>query len=237
MAPRKPKKDPKEAADAAEARSKNKTTAKSTKAAAPKASKAVAAAKENPDTDKEMKALFLHHLVGAKGDGGITALKAALNTANANLRNAYRSAKADGLLKVDFDDAFAIQQADGEKKKKAAIMRSLTIAKWLGCDLGQQLDMFAEPSRVPAAERAFSEGESASMLGKPLKCDYHESTEQYRQFCAGFNSHQETLQAGFKKLEPKEGEAGYPTEKGYPKQPSNVVAMTRAEAEAQKATH
>lgn len=232
MAPRKTK-DPKAAADAAEARSKNrKPAAQTTKA--PKSGPAVAKAKTNPDTDREAKALFLHHLAGPKGDTGLTALKAALNTANANLRNAYKQAKADGFVKADFDDAFAIQQADGEKKKKAAIARSLQIAKWLGCDLGAQFDLFVEPNRVPAADRAFAEGETTSMKGQPLKCDYHETTEQYRQFVAGFNSHQETLQKGFKKLETDDKDYGTGVP-GTPKKPSNVVAMTRAEADAQAA--
>lgn len=222
---RKPRKDPKEAADAAENRAKGAPKARTTKA--PKPSPAVAAAKENPDTDKEAKALFLQNL------SKVADLKNKLNTANANLRNAYKTAKADGFLKKDFDVAFEIQGAEGEKKKKSAIARELTIAKWLGCDLGEQLDMFLEPSRVPASDRAYQEGETASMTGKPLKCDYHESTEQYRQFVSGFNAHQATLQGGFKKLEDKDG-AGYPTDAGTPKQPSNVVAMTRAEAEAQK---
>ena len=153
------KKDPKTAADDAAARSKNKKTAQTVKAPA-KASPAVAAATKSPDTDKEAKALFLHHLVGPKGVSGITALKRALNSANANLRNGYKAAKADGYLKCDFDDAFAIQQADGEKKKKAAIARSLMVAKWLGCDLGSQLDLFVEDTRVPAADRAYEEGQA-----------------------------------------------------------------------------
>lgn len=231
MAPRKtPKKSPKEAADAAEARSKTKKTSKTT-AAPKKAGPAVAAAKSNPDTDLEAKALFLQALPK------IADLKAKIASATANLRNAYKTAKADGFLKSDFDVAFQMQGAEGEKAKKAAIARELTIAKWLGCDLGSQLDLFVEPSRVPAADRAFEEGQTASMTGKPLKCDYHETTEQYRQFCAGFASHQETLQAGFKKLEPKDDGGGYPTEPGYPKQPSNVVAMTREQAAAQKGAH
>ena len=119
MAPRKPKTDPKKAADAAEARSKNAKKADTVKAKA-KASPAVAAAEKGPDTDQEAKALFLRALPK------IAELKAKLNTANANLRNAYKAAKADGFLKKDFDVAFEIQGAEGEKAKKAAIARELT---------------------------------------------------------------------------------------------------------------
>jgi len=183
---RKPKKDPKDAADAAEARSKKTPKAKTTKASA-QAGPAVQAAKTNPDVDTEAKALFLHHLPK------IEAAKKKIADATNALRILYKSAKADGMLKRDFDVAIEMQGAEGEKNKKAAIARELTIARWLGYDLGAQLDMFLEPERVPASERAYSEGQTASMTGKPLKCDYHETTEQYREFVRGFNEHQETL--------------------------------------------
>lgn len=224
---RKPK-DPKAAADAAEARSKNAPKAKTTKAKADKAGPAVQAAKSNPDVDTEAKALFLHHLPK------IQAGKKAIADATNALRILYKSAKADGMLKRDFDVAIEMQAADGEKKKKAAIARELTIARWMGYDLGAQLDMFLEPERVPAADRAYAEGQTASMTGKPLKCDYHESTEQYREFVRGFNEHQEVLQAGFGTLDKKEDDYGTGVA-GTPKKPSNVVAMTRAEAKAQQA--
>ena len=224
---RKPRKDPKEAADAAEKRAKGAPKARTTKA--PKTSPAVAAAKTNPDTDLEAKALFLQNLTK------VADLKGKLNTANANLRNAYKTAKADGFLKKDFDVAFEIQGAEGEKKKKAAIARELTIAKWLGCDLGEQLDMFLEPSRVPAEDRAYEEGQTASMTGKSATPSYHPATPQHAAYMKGYHDHQATLSSGFKKLEPKEGDADYGTGvPGTPKKPSNVVAMTRAEAEQQK---
>ena len=63
----------------------------------------------NSPVNEEDRALFLNHLPK------IGELKAKLNTANANLRNAYKTAKADGFLKGDFDVAFQIQGADGEK--------------------------------------------------------------------------------------------------------------------------
>jgi hypothetical protein len=233
---RKPKKDPKDAADAAEARSKKAPKAKTTKASE-KAGPAVQAAKTNPDVDTEAKALFLHHL--PKIEAGKKKIAEATNA----LRILYKSAKADGMLKRDFDVAIAMQGAEGEKNKKAAIARELTIARWMGYDLGAQLDMFLEPERVPATERAYAEGQTASMTGRPLKCDYHETTEQYREFCRGFQDHQVTLQAGFKKLEegPPPFEQTEPAKDDYgiglagtPKKPSNVVAMTRAEADKQR---
>lgn len=238
MAPRKPKKDPKTAADAAEARAKGRKTSPTTKAPA-KASPAVAAARSNPDVDTEAKALFLRALPK------IADLKAKLNTANANLRNAYKAAKADGFLKGDFDVAFQIQGAEGEKAKKAAIARELTIAKWLGCDLGSQLDLFVEDSRVPAVDRAFNEGQTASMKNEAAKPSYDPSTEQYRQYMAGFHEHQATLAKGIKPTNPavvedvKATAAAKATTDQQKAQdgkafeaPTSGVAMTRAEYRA-----
>lgn len=213
----KPKKDPKAAADAAEARSKTAKKAK-TAAAPKKASPAVAAAAKSPDTDKEAKALFLQALPK------IADLKTKLNTANANLRNAYKTAKADGFLKSDFDEAFEIQGAEGEKKKKAAIARSLTIAKWLGCDLGAQLDLFVQDSRVPAADRAYEEGQTASMKGESAKPPYDPSTEQHRRYMAGYHDDQEQrIKGGIGKLHPAVAED------------VKEVAAAKAKTEGQKA--
>ena len=122
-------KDPKAAADAAEARSKKAPKAKTVKAE--KAGPTIAKAKANPDFDPEAKALFLHHLPK------IEAGKKAIDDATNALRILYKSAKADGLLKCDFDVAKDMQKADGEKKKKAAIARELTIARWLGYEIGR----------------------------------------------------------------------------------------------------
>lgn len=239
---RKPRKDPKAAADDAAARSKTKKTAQTTKAPA-KASPAVAAASKSPDTDKEAKALFLQALPK------VADLKKKLNTANANLRNAYKSAKADGFLKKDFDTAFQIQGADGEKAKKAAIARELTIAKWLGCDLGSQLDLFVEDTRVPAADRAYEEGQAASMKGETANPDYHPATEQHRQFMQGFHDDQEKrIKNGMGKLHPAVAEdlketaaqkANRDAEKAEDAKsfdaPTSGVAMTRSQHDAMKA--
>src|SRR5882672_4927354 len=129
-----------------------KKTAKAKKAKEKKAASKPTAKRFNSPVNEQDRALFLNHLPK------ISDLKAKLNSANANLRNAYKTAKADGFLKNDFDTAFQIQQADGEKAKKAAIARDLTIAKWLGCDLGTQLDLFVQDERVPAEDRAHEEG-------------------------------------------------------------------------------
>jgi hypothetical protein len=175
-------------------------------------------------------------------------LKNKLNTANANLRNAYKTAKADGFLKGDFDDAFLIQGAEGEKVKKAAIARSLTIAKWLGCDLGAQLDLFVEDERVPAVDRAFEEGKVDAMSNKPAKPSYDPSTAQHENYMQGYHSVSEArIKSGIGKLHPavaedvKETAAKKAKVEGQKaedakvfEKPASGVAMTREEYQRQQ---
>lgn len=237
-----------EKANKAEARSAKAPKADTVKAEAkpptsksdvPKEKPAKGAAKaSNDDQDR---ALFLQALPK------VGQLRAALNTANANLRNAYKQAKADGFAKKDFDEAFQMQGAEGEKVKKAAISRSLRIARWLGMDLGSQLDMFEQDARVPAIDRAYEEGKSQAMQGISLKCDYAQETEQYRTFSAGWYHGQEVLSKGFKKLHPEVAadeasklikKAKADEEKAKDAEafdaPASGVAMTRSEFKKQQ---
>lgn len=161
------------AADRAEARAGTR----------PKAEPIAPEAKSNDDWEE--KALFLNHLPIIKS------LRAALNTATANLRNGYKRAKAEGgFKKIDFDVAIAMETAEKEAKEKAKIARALQIAKYMGSALGNQLDMFLEPEpdRTPLADRAFEEGESDAMQNIPARPSYDPSTEAYRRYLDGFHS-------------------------------------------------
>ena len=233
-----------EKANKAEARAAKAPKADTVKADAPKSDAPKEKAPKNTpraSNDDQDRALFLQALPK------IGALRAALNTANANLRNAYKQAKADGFQKKDFDEAFLMQGAEGEKVKKSAISRSLRIARWLGMDLGAQLDMFEQDARVPAADRSYEEGKSQAMQGISLVCDYDPSTEQYRKFAEGWHAGQAILANGFKKLKPEVAEDVAKTakdkavvdqqkaqdEKAFDA-PASGVAMTRSQFEAQK---
>jgi hypothetical protein len=66
-------------------------------------------------------------------------------------------------------------------------------ARWVGSGIGAQLDLFVQPNRTPAAERAYDEGKQASMENKPRKPPYDPSTTQFRSWMKGFNEHQGTL--------------------------------------------
>lgn len=194
MAPRKkPTKESVQKA-AAKAERRSKTAPKADTVKAPGAN----------DTEEQNRALFLFHLADTKNKNNITDLKKALNEANAKLRNAYKAAKADGFVKADFECAFEIQQADGEKKKKAAIARNLQIARWLGCDLGAQLDLFLQDERVPAVDRSYEEGKTDSLTGKSAKPDYDPSTPQHASYMQGYHDATESrIKSGITKLHPE----------------------------------
>jgi hypothetical protein len=203
-----------------------KKTPKPVKAAkAPKAEKAPKPPKEPKAprsllANEEDKALFLHHLPKIK------AQKDKLATAMADLRNLYKTAKADGFEKADFDVAAALETAEKEAKTKAKIARQLQIAQFLDADLGQQLDMFLEPSRIPAVDRAYKEGQNAAMQHLAAKPGYDPSTEQHREYMRGYHEVQtKQLKAGIGKTAAAEPEP-------KPAPPKQAEKPTSAEAGA-----
>lgn len=173
-------------ADKAEARAGGK-------AGAPPAAAKPQSSANTDDLDREEKALFLHHMPLIK------AARDRVGKATADLRNLYKKAKAEGnFTKADFDTAFALETAELEARERAKIARQLKIAKIVGSAMGNQLDLFLEPDRTPIADRAYAEGEKASMENKKAAPPYDPSTEAYRQYMAGFHAHQATLAKGIK---------------------------------------
>lgn len=217
---------------------------KSAKPAKP-APAAKAARKIFNNEDQEAKALFLAHL------SVIKKLQEKQATANLQLKDAYASAKEQGEFeKADFKYAIDLETEELEAKARAKIVRNLKIARYMGSDLGAQLDMFLEPDRTPASDRAYHEGQTASMKGESAKPNYAPETEQFRKWMAGYNDDQEKrIKGGIKKLHPAVEEDVKLTaaqrkkaekQKGddaaafdAPKQTSGVP-MTRAEFEAQQ---
>jgi hypothetical protein len=182
----------------------------------------VAMRKKGGMVNEESKALFLdHHLPK------IARLRELSNTANANLRNGYKTAKKDGFLQHDFDVAFQLKTQTGEKQIKAAIARDMTIAKWLGYGLGKQLDLFVEADDHDIEMQAYADGEEASRTNKPASPIYAPGTPGFEAYMRGYHDHQEgksktqdELAKGFKKLEPE---------------PTSGTRVTRSQFKAQQA--
>ncbi len=108
-----------------------------------KAKETKAVTRFNSPIDEGDKARFLQYLPR------VISLRLAVASDTSDLRNAYKAAKAHGFSKADFDYAIAVQTPEREASTKENIRRRLLVAKWMGSDLGSQLDLFSEPSRVP----------------------------------------------------------------------------------------
>ena len=241
MAPR--KKTDRASVQKAAARAENRSkTAK--KADTVKVPATAAEGDKKPNSDQQERALFLHHL--PKIAEGRQKIKDATNA----LRTLYKTAKSDGFVKADFDEAFLIQGEDGEKAKKAAIQRSLQIARWLGCDLGTQGDLFAEDARVPAVDHAYEQGKTDCLLGKSASPPYDPSLPQHARYMEGWHdATKERIEAGITKLHPEvqkdEAEKAAKKKKREEEQakdaaafdgpPASGVAMTREEYKRQQA--
>jgi len=117
----------------------------------------------------------------------------ALQTAQSNYRKALKAAKAEGFTKDMFDYARKLESPEGEEDVRQQVIDRLQIANWMGADIGEQLSLFMEPSRVPLVDRARKEGERDSMENKPRKCDYHASTPAYKAYMEGYEAHQTSL--------------------------------------------
>jgi hypothetical protein len=135
---------------------------------------------------------------------------AALDKAKEGRRLVVKRAKAAGFLLEEFKVADQLETDEGEQTVKDKIERTLRIARWLAIPIGGQSDMFSQPDRTPAVDRAKAEGKRDGLAGKPRKPDYAPETEQYRSYMAGFDEGQTVLASeGFKKLTPVEQAAAH----------------------------
>ena len=149
--------------------------------AKPKTEKSAKKTQEEVNADE--KALFLHHLPI------VEEAKAKLEKAKDALKRVYNEAKIDGFAKADFLYALDVQSPEKEADTKARIYRQLQIAKFLGSDLGTQMELFAEPEpAIPVSDRAYDEGRNQALQNKPAKPGYDPGTDGYRQFLKGYHS-------------------------------------------------
>lgn len=163
---------------------KKQKKAKPVKKAVPKKKSAASERQErvrfNAPINEEDKSLFLHHLPL------IATARDRITKATNDIRKLYKTAKSDGFVRDDFEQAFAMQSAEGEKKCKAAIARSLTIARYLGLSIGGQHDLFldTEPGQLETAERSFEVGKQDAQENK--KADATGFDEQ--EYLKGYHS-------------------------------------------------
>lgn len=133
----------------------------------------------------ELRALALQH----KGhyERALTKKK----TADADFKNACKTAKADGVTVAQIKTMIALDSPEGEARERAAIASTLQAAVWMGSPLGTQLALFDEPDRTPSVDRAFDEGKKDSMENKPAKPAYAPDLPQYKSYMDGYAEDQD----------------------------------------------
>jgi hypothetical protein len=153
-----------------------------------------AAAADDSLTDKEREDLFL------KDVDSLATAKEKLAKVVADVRNVKKRIKSHGFTVAQVETAIEMDTPEGEAKVKERMEETLQAARWCGVPWGAQLDMFnGAPDRTPIADRAYAEGERASMQNKPATPQYSPDTEAYRRYMDGFHSHQKTIAKGLKK--------------------------------------
>lgn len=134
--------------------------------------------------------------------------------------DAKAALKADGykVLHMQIADDLAGSPKQ-EAKVHSAVHDRLQVAQWVGHPLGAQLDLFSQPDRTPAVDRAYDEGKQASMENKPRQPPYDPGVPQYQRWLEGYADHQSTLAAGFKPLTERADEPGEGGDDGFGDEP------------------
>lgn len=145
--------------------------------------------------EDEMNLLFINV-------GLVSNAQAKLATANSEVRNAYKRAKADGFSKKQVDLAIRLRTEEGQKSFKADLEDSARIARWSGMAIGEQGSLFDEKDRTPIAERAYDEGRRAGLQSEDLNSNpYDVTTEAGQAYISGWHDGQSKYRAGIKKKE------------------------------------
>lgn len=180
---------------AAKAAAKQEAKAAADRATGERRVEAAKVAAGHNSADPRKKAIFLDAV--AK----VARLKDRIASVTGELRAFYKDMQRDGFTKDQFETAILVQTPEGEAKVKERMEKALQAAQFVGAMLGKSLDLFAEPDRTPAADRAYEEGQRASMENKAALPPYAPETEQFRRYMEGFHDHQASL-AQFKPINP-----------------------------------
>lgn len=157
----------------------------------------------------EERALFLRHrkLIEDQ-EAKVAAIKLVLD-------GLYADAKVDGkFTKEEFRIARDLAASPKREAKVAGDVRKrLRVARFIGHPMGRQFDLFEQPDRTPAVESAYDAGKQASMENRPRRPPHAPEVPQYEEWMRGYNDHQATLAAAFKRT-PQTGSDGEPIKSG-----------------------
>ena len=170
---------------------------KGAKAKGPKGKSVPAADRTVTASDNDAKrASFLHHRAAWVG------VQAKLAAAQQLVAGVVEAMKADGIPKKEM--AFADLLAGNHKQEMRAVndvVMKIRVASYMGHAMGNQLDLFAEPDRTPAVDKAYDEGKQACMSHERASPPYAPGIPQYTRWLEGYHDEQERqVKAGIKKL-------------------------------------
>lgn len=177
--------------------STKKTAAKprNTKAKKPDRKAAAKAAIGHNSADPATRELFLQN------KSEVDRLRDQAQKANGKYRAALKKAKGDGFPAYMFDVARQLETPEGEAEYIGKLDRQVQAAQFVGSTkVAQiaQLDLFEGIDRTDATERAYDEGQKASMENKAAKPPYAPGTAQHEAFLKGHADHQAKIAKGFK---------------------------------------
>lgn len=116
--------------------------------------------------------------------------------------------KSAGYSMMQVKIRHLLQTPEGEAEFKAEMANRLLAAAYSDADIGDQLSLFLDGDRTPAADRAYKEGQTAAMKNKAMTCEYAPETDQYAGFVQGYQDEQSRMvKAGIGKLDEKSAAA------------------------------
>lgn len=109
-------------------------------------------------------------------------LLAAKRNADDAVRKAFELAKKEGIPKKELDLAIRLETEDGVDAVRGQIEQMLRIDRWVGAEIGVQLEMFAKQD---SRERNFEDGRRAALDDKPAKPPGHLSQQAEKHWLDG----------------------------------------------------
>jgi hypothetical protein len=141
---------------------------------------------DNQRSEEAVRASFLHHL------NAWNQMRAREAVFDKVYKDTVAALKADGHSVKQMKIADALSgNAKQEAKIHGEVHDRLLVAKFIGHPMGAQLDLFSQPDRTPAVDRATDEGKQAHMEGKRASPPYMPGTPQYTAWLEAYHEAQE----------------------------------------------
>jgi hypothetical protein len=151
-----------------------------------------------PLTDDELHSLTLHHK--KQYESALATKKKAASSFLEVTKKIKAELGSAGLL--DIKDMLASETEDDfEEKIQGELERKARLARWLGLDVGTQIDLFGDATGVkpPLADRAYEDGKRSGLAGEVCKPPFDAGGEAHQKYVEGWHFGQAALASQIKK--------------------------------------